>query len=145
MSDNLYLDYWRGFFSYCAEHGREDIILGRKTPKDGRFIASSGIKEFVYIVTIPYKKSLNIGVHAYGHADEFDRLLERKETIEEILGQKLDWFSNKEGSHEKDVFYRTGQTPEFDQEKSKSQYALIIETIDLFRKALRQVGWDVNT
>lgn len=141
---NDYFKYWQGFFSYCADHGREDIILGRKVPKDGRFIASSGIKEFVYIVTIPYKKNLNIGVHAYGHADEFERLLEKKEKVEEILGQPLDWDSNKAESIEKDVFLRTGEKPEFNRKKSEAQYALIVKTIDLFRKALRQAGWDVN-
>jgi hypothetical protein len=88
--------------------------------------------------TITRSKFLAILIYAE-NSDVFLRLESKKEEIEEVFGDKLDWYSSREKSNAKRIlFKREGDI--FNPEKQDELFAWMLDKFDELYNALVEVG-----
>ena len=88
------------------------------------------------ITSIPFEKA---GAVFYYNKEVFERLESKKSKIEEIFGDKLDWYSSREGSEAKRIIYKR-EADVFNPSKQEEYFAWMIDKCDELSNALVQVG-----
>lgn len=88
--------------------------------------------------TVTRSKYLSLLIYAY-NKEAFERLESKKNKIEEIFGDKLDWYSSREGSEAKRIIYKR-EADVFNPSKQEEYFAWMIDKCDELSNALVQVG-----
>lgn len=88
--------------------------------------------------TVTRSKYLSLLIYAY-NKEVFERLESKKSKIEEIFGDKLDWYSSREGSEAKRIIYKR-EADVFNPSKQEEYFAWMIDKCDELSNALVQVG-----
>lgn len=136
--ENLRIKFWTNFVNYCHQEGYGETVALRKPSTDGWYAVSVGTADLHIEFTITRSKFLAILIYAE-NSDVFLRLESKKEEIEEVFGDKLDWYSSREKSNAKRIlFKREGDI--FNPEKQDELFAWMLDKFDELYNALVEVG-----
>lgn len=136
--EELQLRFWSRFVEYCKEEGREKDIALRKPLAQHWYEVSVKGADYNLQYTVTRSKYLTLLIYAYNKR-AFDRLESKKGEIERVFGDKLDWYSSREGSEAKRILYkRTADV--FNPSKQEEYFAWMIEKCDELSNALVHVG-----
>ena len=134
----LQLKFWSSFVEYCKEEGRDtDIALRKPLAQNWYDIPVNGA-DYHLSYTVTRSKYLSLLIYAY-NKEAFERLESKKSKIEEIFGDKLDWYSSREGSEAKRIIYKR-EADVFNPSKQEEYFAWMIDKCDELSNALVQVG-----
>lgn len=96
--------FWTNFVEYCKNQDRNDIAA-RKPSGQNWYDISIGANDFYISFTITRSKYISILIYA-NSLETFNRLESKKEDIEIMFGNKLDWYSSREKSSAKRIIYK---------------------------------------
>ncbi len=102
--ENGNLDLWIRFVDYCRANDRADIA-GRKPQPDHWYDVPVGAPDFHLSFTATRNKYLTLVIYVYSK-DAFERLEGKKETIEKVFGDSLEWYTSRKNSTAKRILYR---------------------------------------
>ena len=88
--------------------------------------------------TVTRSKYLSLLIYAY-NKEAFERFESKKSRIEAIFGDKLNWYSSREGSEAKRIIYKR-EADVFNSSKQEEYFAWMIDKCDELSNALVQVG-----
>lgn len=131
------LNFWCSFVEYCKTVGRDDIAC-RKPLAQCWYDITVPSKDFILSFTITRGKYITLVIYVY-YIEAFYRLESLKEEIEEIFGDRFDWYSSREKSKEKRILYRH-EFDIFGQSKKEELFSWMIEKFDALYNALFVVG-----
>lgn len=136
--ERLQLKFWTEFVEYCKAEGREcDIALRKPLAQNWYDVPVNGA-DYHLSYTVTRSKYLSLLIYAY-NKEVFERLESKKSKIEEIFGDKLDWYSSREGSEAKRIIYKR-EADVFNPSKQEEYFAWMIDKCDELSNALVQVG-----
>ena len=134
----LQLTFWSNFVEYCKAEGRDtDIALRKPLAQNWYDIPVNGA-DYHLSYTVTRSKYLSLLIYAY-NKEAFERLESKKSKIEEFFGDKLDWYSSREGSEAKRIIYKR-EADVFNPSKQEEYFAWMIDKCDELSNALVQVG-----
>ena len=134
----LQLTFWSNFVEYCKAEGRDtDIALRKPLAQNWYDIPVNGA-DYHLSYTVTRSKYLSLLIYAY-NKEAFERLEGKKSKIEEFFGDKLDWYSSREGSEAKRIIYKR-EADVFNPSKQEEYFAWMIDKCDELSNALVQVG-----
>ncbi|GEN57199.1 hypothetical protein GCM10012290_18790 [Halolactibacillus alkaliphilus] len=136
-TSDLQLDFWTNFVNYCAEIGRTDDIGSRKPLRQNWYDVSIGKTGYHVFLNIIGKSTLRIGLYIYS-GEVFTKLEENKETIEQVCGFNLEWYTSRKTSVHKRVLYST-TTDLYDKSKYQESFNWLITHFDKLKEALDAV------
>ena len=131
------LSFWTNFVEYCREHERNDIAA-RKPSGQNWYDISVGANDFYISYTITRSKYISILIYA-NSLETFNRLESKKEDIEIMFGNKLDWYSSREKSSAKRIIYKKNAEI-FNVSKQNEIFMWMIEKFDALTTALRNIN-----
>lgn len=135
---DLQLTFWSNFVEYCKAEGRDtDIALRKPLAQNWYDIPVNGA-DYHLSYTVTRSKYLSLLIYAY-NKEAFERLEGKKSKIEEFFGDKLDWYSSREGSEAKRIIYKR-EADVFNSSKQEEYFAWMIDKCDELSNALVQVG-----
>lgn len=134
----LQLQFWTRFVEYCKDSGREDDLALRKPLAQNWYDIPVNGADYNLSFTVTRSKYLSLIIYAYSK-ETFKRLESKKSKIEEIFGDKLDWYSSREGSEAKRIIYKR-EADVFNPAKQEQYFAWMIDKCDELSNALIQVG-----
>lgn len=134
----LQLQFWSNFVEYCKAEGRDTDIALRKPMAQNWYDVPINGADYHLSYTVTRSKYLSLLIYAYSK-EAFERLENKKSKIEEIFGDKLDWYSSREGSEAKRIIYRR-EVDVFNPSKQEEYFAWMIDKCDELSNALVQVG-----
>ena len=134
----LQLKFWSSFVEYCKEEGRDTDIALRKPLSQNWYDIPVNDADYHLSYTVTHSKYLSLLIYAYNR-EAFERLESKKSKIEEIFGDKLDWYSSREGSEAKRIIYKR-EADVFNPSKQEEYFAWMIDKCDELSNALVQVG-----
>lgn len=134
----LQLQFWTSFVNYCKQkEGSKDIAV-RKPAAQNWYDVPVNASDYHISFTVTRSKYLAILIYAYSN-DVFARLESKKHEIEELFGDKFDWYSSKAGSEAKRILYKC-ETDVFNPLKQEELFAWMIDKYDRLSMALTEVG-----
>ena len=136
--ERLQLKFWTEFVEYCKAEGRESDIALRKPLAQNWYDVPVNGADYHLSYTVTRSKYLSLLIYAY-NKEVFERLESKKSKIEEIFGDKLDWYSSREGSEAKRIIYKR-EADVFNPSKQEEYFAWMIDKCDELSNALVQVG-----
>lgn len=132
------LQFWINFVEYCKQEGREgDLALRKPFAQNWYDVPVSGA-DYHLSFTVTRSKYLSLIIYAY-NKEAFERLESKKGKIEEVFGDKFDWYSSREGSEAKRIIYKR-EADVFNPSKQAEYFAWMIDKCDELSNALVQVG-----
>ena len=132
------MKFWTSFIDYCKQKGYGETIASKKPSNEGWYAISIGATNLHIEFIITHSKYLAILIYAE-NTETFLRLDSKKEAIEEVFGNKLDWYSSKEKSNAKRIlFKREGDI--FNPNKQEELFAWMLHKFDQLYNALVKVG-----
>ncbi|MFR0960283.1 DUF4268 domain-containing protein [Streptococcus salivarius] len=134
----LQLKFWSSFVEYCKEEGRDTDIALRKPLSQNWYDIPVNGSDYHLSYTVTRSKYLSLLIYVY-NKEAFERLESKKNKIEEIFGNKLDWYSSREGSEAKRIIYKR-EADVFNPSKQEEYFAWMIDKCDELSNALVQVG-----
>lgn len=134
----LQLKFWTNFVEYCKEKGRDRDIARRKPLAQSWYDIPVNGADYHLSYTITRSKYLSLLIYVY-NKEVFERLESKKSQIEEVFGNKLDWYSSREGSEAKRIIYKH-EVDVFNPSKQEEYFAWMIDKYDELSNALIQVG-----
>lgn len=129
--------FWTNFVEYCKNQDRNDIAA-RKPSGQNWYDISIGANDFYISFTITRSKYISILVYA-NSLETFNRLESKKEDIEIMFGNKLDWYSSREKSSAKRIIYKKNAEI-FNVTKQNEIFMWMIEKFDALTNALRNIN-----
>lgn len=136
--ERLQLKFWTEFAEYCKAEGRESDIALRKPLAQNWYDVPVNGADYHLSYTVTRSKYLSLLIYVY-NKEAFERLESKKSKIEEIFGDKLDWYSSREGSEAKRIIYKH-EADVFNPSKQEEYFAWMIDKYDKLSNALVQVG-----
>lgn len=136
--ERLQLKFWTEFVEYCKAEGRESDIALRKPLAQNWYDVPTNCADYHLSYTVTWSKYLSLLIYVY-NKETFERLESKKNKIEEIFGDKLDWYSSREGSEAKRIIYKR-EADVFNPSKQEEYFAWMIDKYDELSNALVQVG-----
>lgn len=118
--------------SYSFPKHRTSVIQLKHIDKDHSKVIYGGDFAIIY-----YGDDESEGYYYLKEA--FERLEGKKSKIEEFFGDKLDWYSSREGSEAKRIIYKR-EADVFNPSKQEEYFAWMIDKCDELSNALVQVG-----
>ena len=134
----LQLQFWTKFVEYCKQEGKDGDIATRKPLAQHWYDVPVSGADYNLSYTVTHSKYLTLVIYAYNN-EAFNRLESKKSQIEEVFGDKLDWYSSKEGSEAKRILYRR-EADVFNPSKQEEYFAWMIDKCEELSNALVQVG-----
>jgi len=134
----LQLQFWTKFVEYCKQEGKDGDIATRKPLAQHWYDVPVSGADYNLSYTVTHTKYLTLVIYAYNN-EAFNRLESKKSQIEEVFGDKLDWYSSKEGSEAKRILYRR-EADVFNPSKQEEYFAWMIDKCEELSNALVQVG-----
>lgn len=134
----LQLQFWTKFVEYCKQKGKDGDIATRKPLAQHWYDVPVNGADYNLSYTVTHSKYLTLVIYAYNN-EAFNRLESKKSQIEEVFGDKLDWYSSKEGSEAKRILYRR-EADVFNPSKQEEYFAWMIDKCEELSNALIQVG-----
>ncbi len=98
----LQLQFWSNFVEYCRAEGRDADIALRKPLAQNWYDVPVNGADYNLSYTVTRSKYLSLLIYAYSK-EAFERLESKKSRI---FGDKLDWYSGREGSEAKRIIYK---------------------------------------
>lgn len=129
--------FWTNFVEYCKNQDRNDIAA-RKPSGQNWYDISIGANDFYISFTITRSKYISILIYA-NSLETFNRLESKKEDIEIMFGNKLDWYSSREKSSAKRIIYKKNAEI-FNVSKQNEIFMWMIEKFDALTNALRNIN-----
>lgn len=129
--------FWTNFVEYCKSQERNDIAA-RKPSGQNWYDISIGANDFYISYTITRSKYISILIYA-NSLETFNRLESKKEDIEIMFGNKLDWYSSREKSSAKRIIYKKNAEI-FNVTKQNEIFMWMIEKFDALTTALRNIN-----
>lgn len=129
--------FWTNFVEYCKNQDRNDIAA-RKPSGQNWYDISIGANDFYISFTITRSKYISILIYA-NSLETFNRLESKKEDIEMMFGNKLDWYSSREKSSAKRIIYKKNAEI-FNVTKQNEIFMWMIEKFDALTNALRNIN-----
>lgn len=129
--------FWTNFVEYCKNQDRNDIAA-RKPSGQNWYDISIGANDFYISFTITRSKYISILIYA-NSLETFNRLESKKEDIEIMFGNKLDWYSSREKSSAKRIIYKKNAEI-FNVTKQNEIFMWMIEKFDALTNALRNIN-----
>ncbi len=136
--ENQRIKFWTNFVDYCNQEGYGDTVALRKPSFDGWYAVSVGTADLHIEFTITRSKFLAILIYAE-NSDVFSRLESKKQKIEEVFGDKLDWYSSREKSNAKRILFKR-EADIFNPEKQDELFAWMLDKFDELYNALVKAG-----
>lgn len=134
---DLQLDFWTNFVQYCAENGRAEDIGSRKPFSQNWHDVTISKSDYHVFFSITGKSTLRIGMYIY-NGEAFKRLENKKDSIEQLCGFNLEWYTSKEKSVAKRVLY-TKTTDLYNKATYKDSFQWLIDCFDKLKNALDAV------
>lgn len=134
---NMQLQFWTSFKNYCKENGRESDIASQE-PKEQNYynVYVNGDYHLAYTV----KKSKILTILIYTNTKEtFERIEAKKDIIEALFGDKLDWYSSPVSSEARRIVYNI-EADVFNPSMQEKYFQWMIDTCDKLSEALIKVG-----
>lgn len=131
---NQQLLFWTKFVEYCRQEGRGEDIASRKPLIQNWYDIPIIDADFHISFTITRGKYLSLIIYAY-NGEAFSRLESKKDIIETTFGDKLDWYSSKQGSIAKRIIYKR-ESEIFNPIKQQELFAWMIDKYDGLCNAL---------
>ncbi len=131
---NQQLLFWTKFVEYCRQEGRGEDIASRKPLIQNCYDIPITDADFHISFTITRGKYLSLIIYAY-NGEAFSRLESKKDIIETTFGDKLDWYSGKQGSVAKRIIYKR-ECEIFNPIKQQELFAWMIDKYDELCNAL---------
>lgn len=135
--ENQRIKFWTNFVDYCNQKGYGDTVALRKPSFDHWYTVPVGTADLHIDFNITRSKFLAILIYAE-NSDVFSRLESKKQKIEEVFGDKLDWYSSREKSNAKRILFKR-EADIFNPEKQYELFAWMLEKFDLLVDALISV------
>ena len=132
----LQLTFWSNFVEYCKAEDRDTDIALRKPLAQNWY--DIPVNDADYHLSYTVTRSKYLSLFAY-NKEAFERLEGKKSKIEEFFGDKLDWYSSREGSEAKRIIYKR-EADVFNPSKQEEYFAWMIDKCDELSNALVQVG-----
>ena len=129
--------FWTNFVEYCKNQDRNDIAA-RKPSGQNWYDISIGANDFYISFTITRSKYISILIYA-NSLETFNRLESKKEDIEIMFRNKLDWYSSREKSSAKRIIYKKNAEI-FNVTKQNEIFMWMIEKFDALTNALRNIN-----
>jgi len=136
--ENKRMKFWTNFVNYCKQEGYGETVALRKPSSDGWYAVSVGTADLHIEFTITRSKFLAILIYAE-NSEVFLRLESKKEEIEEVFGDKLDWYSSREKSNAKRILFKR-ECEVFNPEKQDELFAWMLDKFDELYNALVKAG-----
>lgn len=130
--------FWSKFVEYCKQEERGEDIALRKPLAQNWYDISISNADFHLSFTITRGKYLSLVIYAYNH-EAFTRLESKRATIEEVFGNKLDWYSSKKDSVAKRIIYKY-ECEIFNPKKQAEIFSWMIDKYDELCYALTMAG-----
>lgn len=134
----LQLQFWTKFVDYCKQEGRDEDIALRKPLAQNWYDIPVNNADYHLSFTVTRSKYLSLLIYAY-NKEAFERLESKKSQIESVFGDKLDWYSSREGSEAKRIIYKR-EADVFNPSKQEEYFAWMVDKCDELSNALVQVG-----
>lgn len=134
----LQLQFWTKFVEYCKQEGKDGDIATRKPLAQNWYDVPVSGADYNLSYTVTRSKYLTLVIYAHNN-EAFNRLESKKSQIEEVFGDKLNWYSSKEGSEAKRILYRR-EADVFNPSKQEEYFAWMIDKCEELSNALVQVG-----
>lgn len=132
------LQFWTNFVEYCKQEGREGDLALRKPFAQNWYDVPVNGADYHLSFTVTRSKYLSLIIYTY-NKEAFERLESKKGKIEEVFGDKFDWYSSREGSEAKRIIYKR-EADVFNPSKQAEYFAWMIDKCDELSNALVQVG-----
>lgn len=135
---NQQLLFWTRFIEYCEQEGRAEDMASRKPYPQNWYDIPVIDADFRLSFTVTRGKYLSLLIYAYNGAT-FSRLESKKEKIESVFGDKLDWYSSKPNSVAKRIIYKK-ECEIFNPAKQQELFSWMIDKYDELCNALVVAG-----
>lgn len=130
--------FWSDFIEYCNEQGYGKLIAKRETTTECWYAVSLGTADLHIEFTVTRSKYLTILIYAE-NTEVFTRLEGKKNEIEKVFGDKLDWYSSRQGSDAKRILYKK-ECNVFDSAIQEEHFDWLIEKFLAMYNALKKVN-----
>lgn len=130
--------FWTKFTDYCDAKGRHEDISFRKGLAQNWYDIPVGAKDYLLQFTITYNKYVTLLIYTYS-TEAFDRLLSKKDSLERVFGDSLEWYTSRENSVEKRILYKM-EADYFNESEQTIIFDKMIETFDRLKTALDNIG-----
>lgn len=134
---DLQLDFWTSFVQYCADHDRTEDIGSRKPYGQSWYDVTIGKSDYHVFLSIIGKSILRIGLYIY-NGDAFARLEKKKDSIEQLCGFNMEWYTSREKSVAKRVLY-SKTTDLYNKATYTDSFEWLIDCLDKLKNALDTV------
>ena len=134
----LQLQFWASFVEYCTVDGRDKDIAVRKPLAHNWYVVPVNGADYELGYTVTRSKYLSLLIYAYTK-EAFERLESKKSEIEDVFGDKLDWYSSRESSGAKRIIYKR-EADVFNPSKQEEYFSWMIDKCDELSNALVKVG-----
>lgn len=132
------LIFWTKFTEYCRQRGRAEDLASRKPSAQNWYDIPVLEADYHLSFTLTRGKYLSLVIYAYNR-DAFTRLESKKDKIESLFQDKLDWYSSKQNSAAKRIIYKK-ECEIFNPAKQEMIFSWMIDKFDEMCKALAAVG-----
>lgn len=129
------LAFWAKFVSYCKENNRLDIG-SRKEPEQNWYEIPVGSQDFQIQFSITKKKYISLIIYAYDR-EAFHKLESKKDVIESVFGNPLNWYSSRQNSIAKRIIYKM-ESDYFNEENHPEIFNWMVEHFDKLINALKE-------
>lgn len=130
--------FWSDFIEYCNEQGYGNLIAKREATTECWYAVSLGTSDLHIEFTVTRSKYLTILIYAE-NTEVFTRLEGKKSEIEKVFGDKLDWYSSRQGSEAKRILYKK-ECNVFDPATQVEHFTWLIEKFVAMYNALKEVN-----
>lgn len=131
-------NFWSEFITFCNEQGYGDVIARREASTECWYAVSLGTSDLHIEFTVTRSKYLSVLIYAE-NSEVFARLESKKNEIESAFGNKLDWYSSRQGSDAKRIIYKK-ECNVFDSALRVELYSWMIDKFNKLCNALSTVG-----
>ncbi|MDO5406522.1 MAG: DUF4268 domain-containing protein [Eubacteriales bacterium] len=135
---NQQLMFWTKFVKYCEKENRAEDMASRKPCAQNWYDIPVTDADFHLSFTLTRGKYLSLVIYAY-NGEVFSRLESKKDIIENVFGDKLDWYSSKRNSVAKRILYKR-ECEIFNPAKQQELFSWMIAKFDELCSALVIAG-----
>lgn len=136
--EEMQREFWTKFTDYCDAHGRHEDISSRKGLAQNWYDIPVGAKDYLLQFTITYNKYVTLLIYTYS-IEAFDRLLSKKDSLEQEFGESLEWHTSRENSVAKRILYKM-EADYYDESEQTNIFEKMIEAFDRLKTALDNIG-----
>lgn len=135
---NQQMMFWMKFIEYCKQEDHAEDLATRKPYAQNWYDIPVIDADFHLSFTLTRGKYLSLLIYAY-NGDAFSRLESKKDKIESLFADKLDWYSSKQNSVAKRIIYKR-ECEIFNPAKQEELFSWMIDKCDELCNALAAVG-----